>query len=292
MEIDAASYPLLAAMALSLVLLHLNQRLASPKLAVINRWLRWLIFASGLAYLLRRFELVERPFWVLACAGFLLWFLMETIYNWLAISAMSLSPVPLFPVYQPNPGGDEWPMQPRVLKMRDWLRSKGWKVVQALRADVGGGIYLRMSVYENGDGFTRLHLLFIPQTNGTVSPSWMFLSLEAQGQRVLTDNLAVPFGGFYPENWDLVRRPWTRNLVSLAKLHAKRCEGRQLIKPNYEPLSDLERSQRELDFYNTEMGFLHQKAEREEHGKITHEGRYRLWREIWMLDYLGFGFKP
>ena len=26
---------------------------------------------------------------------------------------------------------------------------------------------------------------------------------------------------------------------------------------------------------------------REENGKITYEGRYRVWKEIWMLNYLG-----
>ena len=36
-----------------------------------------------------------------------------------------------------------------------------------------------------------------------------------------------------------------------------------------------------------ELGFLHPHPEREDFGKITHEGRYRVWKEIWMLNYLG-----
>ena len=28
-------------------------------------------------------------------------------------------------------------------------------------------------------------------------------------------------------------------------------------------------------------------AEREDLGKFTHEGRYRVWKEIWMLNYFG-----
>ena len=45
--------------------------------------------------------------------------------------------------------------------------------------------------------------------------------------------------------------------------------------------------QHELDQLNTALGFLHPLHEREDLGKITHEGRYRVWKEIWMLNYLG-----
>ena len=52
-------------------------------------------------------------------------------------------------------------------------------------------------------------------------------------------------------------------------------------------LADLNEAQRELDLVNTELGFLNPKGAREERGKITFEGRYRVWKEIWMLNYLG-----
>ena len=38
---------------------------------------------------------------------------------------------------------------------------------------------------------------------------------------------------------------------------------------------------------NTELGFLNPQGAREDHGKISNEGRYRVWKEIWMLNYLG-----
>jgi hypothetical protein len=46
-------------------------------------------------------------------------------------------------------------------------------------------------------------------------------------------------------------------------------------------------SQHQLDQLNTEMGFLVAQPEREERGKITQQGRYRVWKEIWTLDYFG-----
>jgi hypothetical protein len=54
-----------------------------------------------------------------------------------------------------------------------------------------------------------------------------------------------------------------------------------------EPLADLNAAQRELDQLNTELGFLHPQGQREDEGKFTAAGRYRVWKEIWMLNYLG-----
>ena len=54
-----------------------------------------------------------------------------------------------------------------------------------------------------------------------------------------------------------------------------------------EPLTDFNAVQHELDQLNPELGFLHPRGEREDLGKFTHEGRYRVWKEIWMLNYLG-----
>jgi len=44
-----SAYLLLCAMIVSLVLFQFNQRHASPVLAIVNRWLRWIIFALGVA---------------------------------------------------------------------------------------------------------------------------------------------------------------------------------------------------------------------------------------------------
>ena len=42
-----------------------------------------------------------------------------------------------------------------------------------------------------------------------------------------------------------------------------------------------------MERINTELGYLLPHADREEYGKITPEGRFRIWKEAWLLDYLG-----
>jgi len=282
-------YLILAAILVSLVLAQVNQRVASPLLAIADRWLRWLVFAFGGAQICVDFQFIDRPYWVLAVVFFLLWFLGETLLNWLSIHALSVSPLPLFPRYAINAAGDAWPTQPRLLQVRDQLRTLGFKQVQALKAEIGGGIYLRVSVFQNSEATTRVQATFIPQSSGTVNICFSVMSLTDGGNRFVTDNLYVPFAGFYPGHWFVERAPLCRSLARLLARHQVRLAraGEKAVPFTEEPLADLNATQGELDRLNTELGFLYAHAEREDLGKITHEGCYRVWKEIWMLNYLG-----
>jgi hypothetical protein len=282
-------YLILGAIALSLLLTQINQRLASPLLAIAERWLRWLVFAFGAAQICQDFQLIDRPYWVLALVFFLVWFLGETLMNWLSIHALSVSPLPLFPRYVVNQSGDEWPTQPRLLRLRDWLRGQGFKQTEALKAEIGGGIYLRVSIYQTADATIRVQVTFIPRSNGSVNVCFAVVSLTAQGSRFVTDNLYVPFAGFYPEQWFVERAPLCRSLRRLLARHRARLAhaGATAVPFTVEPHADLNTTQGELDRLNTELGFLHSQSDRADLGKITHEGCYRVWKEIWTLNYLG-----
>jgi hypothetical protein len=285
----STSYLILLAILASLVLMQVNQRVGSPIVSIADRWLRWLVFTFGAAQLCTDFKLIDRPYWVLAVAFFILWFMGETLYNWLAITAHSLSPMPLFPRYAVNTTGEEWPVQPRLLKIRDWLRAQGFRQVQALKAEIGGGVFLRVSIYQDAQATVRVQVTFIPQANGAISVCYAVTSIGSDGSRYLTDNLYIPFGGFYPENWFVERAPWRRSLPRLLARHRARLAKLKadVVPFTTEPLTDFNAVQHELDQLNTELGFLHPRGEREDLGKFTHEGRYRVWKEIWMLNYLG-----
>jgi len=282
-------YILVAAILISLVVMQINQRMASPLLSIIDRWLRWLVFAFGGAQICADFKLIDRPYWVLVAVFFILWFLGETFLNWLKIHALSVSPLPLFPRYEVNEDGDEWPIQPRLLKLREWLRAQGFKQAQALKAEIGGGIFLRVSIYQDAEAIIRLQVTFIPQASGAITVCYALSSVTPDGSRYVTDNLYVPFAGFYPEHWFVERAPWRRSVSNLLSRHrARLARARAVLAPfTVDPLADLNTTQQELDRVNTELGFLHDPPERADLGKITHEGRYRVWKEIWMLNYLG-----
>jgi hypothetical protein len=281
------TYFILGAIVLSLALAQLNQRLGSPVVAILERWLRWLIFGFGAAHLCLDFGLIDRPYGALVIVFLLLWLLGETLYNWLGIQALSVSPLPLFPRYTPNPGGEEWPTQPRLLRIREWLRAQGFKPMQALKAEIGGGIYLRVSVYQDAAATTRIQVTFLPQARGVIGVCFSIASLTADGSRFVTDNFHIPFAGFYPEHWYVERRPLRRSLARLLARHRARLGAEKLAAFATDPLVDLNAQQHELDQLNTRLGFLNPQPEREEFGKISQAGRYRVWKEIWMLNYLG-----
>jgi hypothetical protein len=281
--------PFFAAVLLVVLMHTLNDRFGSPVLAIVLRWLRWIVGSLVMAKVVQGLQLSESPFWVLAATAFLLWFLFVTFYNWLAIRALSESPLPLFPRFVTNQSGEEWPTLPRLLKVRDWLRGHGFKQVEALKAEIGGSIYLRTSVYQDADAHLRLQITFLPQANGMLTVCYSIASQTAGGLRYVTDNLYLPFGGFYPENWLVERSPVRRSLASLVARHQTRLAGvkDKLVPWQTDPLADLNAQQYELEQVNTELGFLFPRAEREEYGKITYEGRFRVWKEILMLNYFG-----
>ena len=286
---ETMSLVLAPAAALLLVLFYLNLRIASPLLAIPIRWLRWVLFALLAAETNQRFDLVDRPFWVVAAGAFLLWFLLESGVNWLRVSAISLSPLPLFPKFTANLSGDEWPVQERLLRVREWLRAERYTPVQALKAEVGGGVWLRVSVYQSPDRTIRLQVAFLPQDSGAITVCHSLATETADGRRYVTDNFFLPFGGFYPERWFVERNPWRRSLPALVARHRRRlaAAGAEAVTWETEPLDDLNRQQQSMEQVNTELGFLLPHADREEHGKITPEGRFRVWQEAWQLDYLG-----
>jgi hypothetical protein len=283
------AYVLIPAMVLSLALLKLNQQRASPLLGIINRWLRWGVMAGGFALIVRHFEWSERDFSALFVVFLLLWFMFDCVYRWLAIHAMSVSPLPLFPRFIVNQAGDEWPVQSRFLKLRDSVRAAGFKQIQAVRAEVATSLYVRATVYQDADTLTRLQVAFLPQPAGGVIACLHFSTRLADGRRIVTDNHYLPFGGFYPETWHIERRPRMRSFTRLLALHRERLAAAGSVAEAWtsEPLTDLNAQQIELERLNTELGFLYPSNLHEEHGRISHEGRYRVWKEMLTLDYFG-----
>jgi hypothetical protein len=282
-------FALVPAMVVSLVLLKLNQHLASPGLGIVNRWLRQGVLAGGAAVIVLHFGWSERPYTVLFFACLIGWFFLETVYHWLSIHAMSVSPLPLFPRFTVNRGGDEWPVQARFLKLRDRIRDAGFKHAQAIRAEVATSLYVRASIYQDNDESTRLQVTFLPQAMGNMTVCLHMSTQTADGRRVVTDNHHLPFAGFYPESWIVERNPWQRSFSSLLARHRIRVAdtGSTPVKWENDPLIDVNAQQSELERLNTQLGFLLPGADHEEHGRISPAGRYRVWKEMLSLNYLG-----
>jgi len=256
-------------------------------LSVLNRWVRWLCVSFGLAFLVDKMEWADRPFWALAVIFFLFWLLLETLYTWIAISAMSQSDMPLFPRFRNNTSGEEWPAQQKLIELRNWLRSNKFKKEQALIANIGYEVDIRSSVYQDETGTIRAQILFVPQGNGLISHCISFTSDSVDGEHFITDNLNSPYGGYYPENWDVCRKPWSRNPARLLRHHKKRIEGFELEQYEIDPIDDINQQQGVLERTNIEAGFLVPHHLQEEMGRITWEGRYRVWKEVWLLNYFG-----
>ena len=288
------SYIIFAAMAVSMVLTFINHTEASPNIMLVNRWLRWGIFTTGAAYLLKYLGLLNgHPYWLLAIISAVVWLLLETLGSWLAIEAYSHSGLPLFPRYEMNASGELWSTQRRFLRMRDEIRAAGFKHMRSMRARIAESLHLRVSVYEDATSTTRLQVTFIPRLYGLVASVGAFSTYTASGSRYVTDNAFMPYAGFYPEPWLVERKPLMRSLIALLAHHRRRLAvNNETPQPNTrDPLEELNESQRAIEQLNIEMGFLTPHHLHDEFGCMTKAGLYRTWKERWMLNYLGRSMK-
>lgn len=282
-------YPLLGLLLLTSLL---GWRSSSPALAIINRWLRWVVFSLGLATIAIDLGWSERPLWLLFITFFLCWFLLETVYNWVLVGVLNWSNMPLFPNYSENQKGDEWPTQPRYIRLREWLRGAGFESIAAVKAPLEEGIVIRSSIYQSHCCATRIQITFVPHRLANVLAYYSLVSVLEDGRRLITDNVRLPFGGYFPAAWEVQRRPLCSSLEQLYKGHVKRCQrAGSAVQPwsveEDDPVGELNRQQNLMEKTNTDQGFLLPGMYREEYGNLSMEGRYRIWKEMWLLNYFG-----
>lgn len=268
----------------------LASRLGNPLPLIFGRWTRWLFSGLGAAYLLKLTGWLEQPFAALVVVCLLGWFLIESTYVWLAVKALSNGAVPLFPRYEAGDRSSQWPSTPRFIALRQWLRQEGFSKLAHLQSFFGDQLLAQMYIFQSSDQTLRLHILFISNYRGVVTDSCECISITRDGRRIVTDNLFLPFGGFYPENWFIERKPWTRSIQALKQRHLARLDAvsspAQPIKEDPEDM--IRKDSKTLERLNLELGFLEYAEHNEGTGiGVSPAGRYRLWLEIWTLGYFG-----
>ena len=286
------NYPVLSVVILSLVSLTvgcalLNRQWYSPILSILVRWLRVLTFSQLFTFFCLSLGWDQYSLVSLQISGLLIWFLFESFFQWMWIKAFSFSDIPLFPSYVAMKEMDFWPAHPRFLKTKDWLKANGFSKIKALQMKLHEGLEIKSLVFYNEERTIRVQVMFFPTPSGNFSSSIIFHSETESGQYLMTDNINVPFGGFYPDDWEVKRLPWQRKIVSLFAQHQKQIANASLKTLDEDVLDAINSMQKELEALNFEVGFLHDRSEHEEYGKISDGGRYRVWKELFFLNYFG-----
>ena len=263
----------------------------SPVRLVFIRWIRWFLFAFVFALVSVSASRVLEfgaplSFWRMFAAGALLWLLYETELLWLGVRAASFSEYPLLPRFE-NWNDFAWPNRADAVALRSALRDGGWTAQSAFRARVGDEVALGVRAFLSADRRMRASVYFIPQMGGGTACAVALESRTRSGERLITDNLFLPYGGFYPEHWYVERRPWTRAFARLLRRHETRVDavGADIAALEAETAADMDADRRELERVNLEMGFFTPPEARDAEGRITPAGRTRLWSEILTLNY-------
>lgn len=281
---------LVVALALSLFLLSFQIRKTPTfSMVLLSRWFRWILFGLGMAYLLREWNFSSRPYWALTPTFLLLWILVESIYAWLAVRALSLSNLPVFPSYRATTRDVNWPVEGSYLRVKDEIRSLGFTLREKLVADLGEHMQLQSLLYSDEEKRIRLQVIFAPRSTGRPA-IFLILTSKADGVRWATDNVWLPYGGVFPKEWRVDRVPFFTSLKKLLDRHKKSLGKAELDLETFEDdwVDELNGEQEILDRESTDQGILLPRVQRPEYGKLSGEGRYRIWKQILLLNYFGF----
>jgi len=260
-----------------------------PLISIINRWIRWVLFSSVAAVLVSQLDWSNKPEWLLFCVFFGGWFLIESIYSWLSIRMLNYSNFPIFLTFRECSYSNWWPNQKKYIHLKRQLDHAGFTKLQTLQSPITETVSIFSVVFENEEKNIGLQVFFIPISSSSISHFYIFQSKTVEGKLLITDNLKIPFGGYYPEDWLLQRKPLISTWNKLLNLHENiiRREGHKCMEWTETPLENINREQQELRRINFFAGFLIPPHLQDTYGRISAEGRYRIWKEMWLLKYTG-----
>ena len=289
--------PWVGAMALGFAFISIGgqwgfARRGQPMFEIAARWSRIFTISFSVTYVAFAMDwpiAENRPLWSLSAFCIVGCLLFATVHAWLRVRVYSYEDTPLFPNYFRNEEPDEWPTDSRHIELREWIRGKGFRQVGSLRANLFAEYYIREFHFDSEDELTRLTINFIPQGRSGLCVSHAVSSVAKDGVRYITDNAFAPFGGYFPNNWILDRKPFNRSVAKLLERHQERIKNsdKEFSQWQDEPANCTKEQHRLLEKINRERGILNPRAKWEQYGRFSQEGRYHLWREILLLNYFG-----
>ncbi|MBG30667.1 MAG: hypothetical protein CMI31_11800 [Opitutae bacterium] len=267
-------------------------RFGEPLLEICARWSCLLAISFGVAYLLYSMDesmVGRRPPWSIISFLLIGCLLFDTIRTWVKVRGFSHQDTPLFPRYTRNEDTDEWPADSTNIRLREWIQKNGYKQVEALHAYPFPELCIREFHFDSSDETIRFSVNFIPRGLDTIYVTYSASSISKEGDRYVTDNSLLPYGGCFPDKWKLVRRPLMRSPSRLLKRHEKRLvkSGKTFMPWLDLPLNDTKEQHRLLERTNEDRGILNPRPSWEQFGRFSQEGRYRMWKEILLLKYFG-----
>jgi hypothetical protein len=260
----------------------------SPVLKLLIRWTRLLLVGCFIGVVLFWIGMTGIPLWRLVLIGGLVWLLCESLYLWVFIFVWDRSEIPLFPELVEKETS-EWPANKRFLFIKDWVREHGYREVASMDYRFDGHTLQQSVVFLSPDETIRMQVMITPDANGVLLDQVVFWSETADGKLVLTDNVFMPFGGTFPDSWKVQRFPLIRKTGQLADKHGSLVSKLEttLVGNPSSPLEWVKKRQQELEEHNRACGYLNERVNQPDYGKLTGEGRYRLWKEMMVLNYLG-----
>ncbi len=261
-----------------------DSRFQSPFLWTIDRWLKLALFSLATACVLK-FSLGFENFAASAAVGALVYFGLESLLFWLNISIVSDDDSPLFAPYSETDSA--WRPEKKFLDMKRSIESRGFSKSGSFKSGIGREeCKFFLTTFDSSDKKIRLSVKFVP-----FGKAWLNVfiaeSFAGDGTVFRTEANFIPFGLAFPKNYDAARFPLETNPVRLLKKHESRVEksGKKIAGLPENPLEWINGELNNIERENVARGFINDRYKASEFGKLTPEGKNRLWWDAVITAY-------
>lgn len=254
---------------------------------ILLRWIRWIAIGVAFGSMLKLSIAPRSPYGLLVVTSCAFWFLFETFFTWRRVNRLRRVPMPFFPHFDELTAENIWPNSPSWRTSRDFLLKNGFHFEMLLKADFAGSLWLLCPVFCSEDRKTRMVVKFQASGGQTLHGVFTLYSITQKGQIILTENNPGVYGGYYPNHWNVLRRPLLQRLRPLLALHAHRVSGQPLRPLEISALEENNDLQRQLREENLSRSFVIPAEQSQNQLQLSLDACYRIWLEIWLLRYFG-----
>ncbi|MDR3316669.1 MAG: hypothetical protein LBS68_01150 [Puniceicoccales bacterium] len=268
--------------------LYASIRLRGNFSAIFLRWLRFGATGTTFAYAVKFFTGNPAPFGLLVATGLTLWFLAEGMATWGQVRRLGDMEAPFCLRYDPADDLSLWPNAPDLRSVQNSKECGGFLLETMARVDHRGKLLFLCPILLSADRQIRLVMRFPLPLEGTAPASFIFYSVDGGGRTIVTENFCGVFAGYYPDSWDVRRRPLVASLFRLLALHRRRLCDRSPAAMDGNPIEMLNGLQDALLEENRGRNFLIAGAGAGRSSlRFGSEAGFRIWLEVFLLRYFG-----
>ncbi len=282
-----AFFPFIAALCAAMFFVWMiSARSPSPRMQILQRHLRLLLFGAAWCYMARKYFLPDTAPIPLFFSGALILLLLESVLFWMQIKLLNTEEGALTPRYKET--SNAWRPGKKFSELKERIEKAGFIKRASYSSKIEGVRPLLLTDFISADSKTLLTVSFVPTARAYLTAACAISFAEETGEVFYTNGIFMPFGLSYPENYKVRFMPLSGvNPEKILKAHARLTKGTELRAIEESALAISNKFSADIEAQCAHDGLLNAPEDVEEYGKLSQEGLFRVWKALFLLNYFG-----